>query len=70
MSKDTPRSGRASTAVLVILLFTAALVTAGLVYLVMTTVDTNIDLHLDAQRTSAQADRATPLAVFTQKLNR
>ena len=61
MSKDAPRSGRASTAVLVILLFTAALVTAGLVYLVMTTVDTNIDLHLDAQRTSSQADRAIPV---------
>ena len=47
MKNDAPRSGRASTVVLVVLLLTAAIVTAGLFFLVKYTVDDGFDLHLD-----------------------
>lgn len=59
MKNKSPRSGRASTAVLVVLLLTAALVTAGLVFLAMNTIN-DFDLHLDFTKRTAQAEPAAP----------
>ena len=60
MKNDAPRSGRASTVVLVVLLLTAAIVTAGLFFLVKYTVDDGFDLHLDFSKIPAHADVVTP----------
>ena len=62
MRSEPPRSGRVSTAILVTLLFTAAFVTAGVVFLILNTVG-SIDLHLDVRQQPAQA--ATRLPVET-----
>lgn len=60
MKNKSPRSGRASTVVLVVLLLTAVLVSAGLVFLAMNTID-EFDLHLDFTKQSAKAEPVSPV---------
>ena len=61
MNNNSPRSGRASTVVLIVLLLTAALVTAGLVFLASNVLDSGIDLHLDFSKIPTRAEIFAPV---------
>lgn len=67
MNNNSPRSGRASTVVLIVLLLTAALVTAGLVFLAGNVLDGGIDLHLDFSKIPTRADSPAPVETSQPK---
>ena len=60
MKKESSRGSRAGTIVLLVLLVTAAIVTVGLYFLAMNTVD-EFDFHLDFTKRNTKADAQAPV---------